>query len=158
MKQIVVHWVGPYPNQKTDAVIAWWNKGEVFGSAHYVIDTTGVITRAIPEEEAAYHCGHFHDNPYFTPEINEKGLQNYYSIGIELIPIKEENYFLFSDATLDSAVELIKDLLKRYKLTSKDVIRHSDVCGADYKKCPAPFVEGDDAPYYWRDFIRELDE
>jgi N-acetylmuramoyl-L-alanine amidase len=128
VQYIVTHWIGPY-TQTVEQVVAWWNSGKVFGSAHYVIDSEGEIYSAIPEDEIAYHNGHFTENDYYTPSINSKGLQNYYSIGIEMVPVLRDGKWAFSEETHSSAVELVKSLLKKYSLLPKNVIRHFDVNG-----------------------------
>jgi N-acetylmuramoyl-L-alanine amidase CwlA len=137
VQHIIIHWIGEY-NHTVKQVVSWWNSGQEYGSAHYIIDTKGEIFSTIPEDEIAYHNGHFTKNDYYTLFINSKGLQNYYSIGIEMIPIFKNNRWTFSDETYKSAIELVRDLLKKYNLLPKDVIRHYDVNG---KNCPAPFID-----------------
>jgi N-acetylmuramoyl-L-alanine amidase CwlA len=123
-----MHWIWPY-TQTIEQVIAWWNSGKVYGSTHYVIDYKGIIYNTILEYEAAYHNGHFTENAYYTPFINAHGLQNYYSIGIEMMPVFKNNQCTSFYEMRNSAIELVKSLLKKYNLLPKDVIRHYDVNG-----------------------------
>jgi N-acetylmuramoyl-L-alanine amidase len=146
---IVIHWIGPY-TQTIEQVVAWWNSGREYGSAHYVIDSKGEIHSTIPEDEIAYHNGHFAKNDCYTPFINSKGLQNYYSIGVEMVPVLRDSKWTFSEETHNSAVELVRALLRKYSLLPRDVIRHYDVSG---KNCPAPFVEDKNA---WLEFKDSL--
>jgi N-acetylmuramoyl-L-alanine amidase len=141
VRHIVMHWIGPY-TQTVEQVVAWWNSGKVFGSAHYVIDSEGEIYSTIPEDEIAYHNGHFTENDYYTPSINSEGLQNYYSIGVEMVPVLRDGKWTFSEETCSSAAKLVKSLLREYGLLPNAVIRHYDVSG---KNCPAPFVEDENA-------------
>ena len=45
--------------------------------------------------------------------------------------------FYFTEETMDNAIVLIRQLMKKYDVTIENVIRHYDVTG---KNCPAPFV------------------
>ena len=57
---------------------------------------------------------------------------------------------VFDDCTYISLCELCAMLLKKYKLTVNDLIRHYDVTG---KNCPKYFVEHEDA---WNQFKADV--
>lgn len=88
-------------------------------SSNYIIGLTGKILCCVPDEEVAY-C---------TNQANA------YSVSIEVCHPKSDG--VFSNATYVSLCELCAYLLKKYKLTTDDLIRHYDVTG---KQCPLHWV------------------
>jgi N-acetylmuramoyl-L-alanine amidase CwlA len=68
-----------------------------------------------------------------------------------MVPVFKDNRWAFSAETRDSAVELVKALLKKYNLLPKDVIRHYDV---NRKNCPAPFAEDGMAWFEFKGFLK----
>lgn len=84
-------------------------------SSHFVIGLQGEIIQCVPENEIAY-C---------TNQANS------YSISIETCHPKADG--IFSDITYISLCELCAYLVKKYKLTVNDLIRHYDVTT---KQCP----------------------
>ena len=116
---IVIHWIGPYPNQRPNAVRNWWEMGPdgqgVTASAHFVVKDREVL-QCLPLNEIGWHSG------------DER---NYKMIGIEVCPadIRGE----FSDAT----IETLKELVEHIRETSPGAAtlqRHFD--GKQGKDCP----------------------
>lgn len=108
---ITIHWVGPYPGQTPEVVRNWWIQSKGEAGAHYIVKDDNVL-QCIPEQEVAWHCG-CHGN--------------YSSIGIEVIPFNKEG--LFSQASIDSVIELLKRLpkvrlMRHYDWTKKDCPRY----------------------------------
>lgn len=149
---VVMHWTGnPYINAKEtrDYFEAKKNGLSGYASAHYIIDQNGLIIAAVPEYETAYHCGTDQRDPesgkVYTDEArarfgsyaSEKNSPNNCTIGVELCPVDFAGNF--SDATINSAIELCADICRRYGLTAAAITTHHDVVG--WKDCPKLWTE-----------------
>ncbi len=108
--------------------------GETSASAHFIIGYEGEIIQCIPLNEIAY-------------AVQKR---NYDSISIECCYLSEDGKF--TDATYQSLLRLSAWLLKEYKLTPEDMMRHYDEGG---KKCPLYYVEHEGA---WEQFLRDLEQ
>ena len=105
-------------------------------SAHYFVDSEE-IAQSVKEGDRAFHA----DNR----EMNDR------SIGIEMCSRKDNaGVYYIPCATVTRTVELVKELMAKYKIPAENVIRHYDVTG---KKCPEPFVR---RPEQWADFKAAL--
>jgi len=100
-------------------------------SAHYFVDDDS-ITRSVPDDFVAYHCG---ANTYRHPSC-----RNANSIGVELCDAKRDGRVMATDKTIANAAELVYQLCKQYNIPYDHIIRHYDVTG---KLCPAYWVKGD---------------
>lgn len=100
-------------------------------SAHYFVDDDS-ITRSVPDDFVAYHCG---ARTYKHPSC-----RNANSIGVELCDAKRDGRVMATDKTIANAAELVYQLCKQYKIPYDHIIRHYDVTG---KLCPAYWVKGD---------------
>lgn len=141
--KIAVHYVG---NPGTSA-IANRNYFEnckstgVYVSSNYIVGLDGEVIRCVPDDEMAY-C---------TNQANS------YSISIETC--HPDRSGKFNSKTYASLVELCAMLLKKYKLTENDLIRHFDVTG---KVCPKCFVAAsnggtdDNALTAWKKFKADV--
>ena len=114
-------------------------------SAHYVVDDKQVL-RIVKDEDTAWHCG---DNQKYT---NGGGslkniVKNSNSIGIEICVNSDGNYKVAVEKTL----ELVKELMVKYKLPIENVVRHYDVTG---KICPQSMSK--DSWKAWFDFKKTL--
>lgn len=130
---IVIHYVGGIGNAKQQCeYFAGGNRG---ASAHYFVDFNGDVYQSVEDHNSAWHCG---ANSYKHPKC-----RNTNSIGIELCcrttgdKTKADANWYFEDATVKAAIELTKELMKKYNIPEDHVIRHYDVTG---KTCPAPYV------------------
>ena len=60
VRGLVMHWTAA-PEQTARQVRNFFESRKTgnggYGSAHYIIDQSGEIIAAIPEDEVAYHCG-----------------------------------------------------------------------------------------------------
>lgn len=100
-------------------------------SAHYFVDDDS-ITRSVPDDFVAYHCGaQTYRHPY---------CRNANSIGVELCDAKRDGRVMATDKTIANAAELVYQLCKQYGIPHDHIIRHYDVTG---KLCPAYWVHGD---------------
>lgn len=131
---IVIHYVGGTGSAKENC--KYFAEGNKNASAHFFIDHNGDIYQSVEVKDSAWHCGS--QTGYKHPKC-----RNTNSIGIELCcrttgdKSKADSNWYFEDATVESAIELVKELMKEYNIPADHVIRHYDVTG---KICPAPYV------------------
>lgn len=137
---VVIHYTA---NPGTDAVanrnyfnnlskINAKQKTSSYSSSNFIIGLDGTIIRCVPETEVAYAS-------------NDR---NYDTLSIECC--HPDATGKFTDATYDSLVWLVSTICNRYKIKSKDVIRHYDVTG---KNCPKYFVENIET---WNKFREDI--
>lgn len=114
-------------------------------SAHYFVDEKGVY-RSVRDMNVAWHCGSMKG-------YKHKYCRNTNSIGIEMCSRKDKNgRFYIKKETVINAIELTKQLMKKYNIPIENVLRHYDVTG---KICPKPFVENLED---WKQFKDRLEE
>ena len=89
-------------------------------SCHYFIERNGKVCRMVEDNKTAWHAGkskwkHFNN-------------LNKYSIGIE---IQNKGHYIdyqnFTKKQIFSLIQLIKKLLKKYKIKKENVLGHSDI-------------------------------
>ena len=117
VEKIAVHYVGN-PNTSAIANRNYFENcknGGRYVSSHYIIGLKGEIIQCIPTNEWSY-C---------TNQANG------YSISIETCHPKSDG--VFNDSTYVSLCELCAMLLKKFGLTTDDLIRHYDIT---QKQCP----------------------
>ena len=124
--KIAVHYVG---NPNTSALANrnyFENCKDIhkYVSSNYIVGLRGEVICCVPDEEIAY-C---------TNQANP------YSVSIEVCHPKSDG--VFADCTYISLCELCAMLLKKYKLTVNDLIRHYDIVRTDgtRKQCPLHWV------------------
>ena len=89
-------------------------------SCHYLIKNNGEIIKLVPDLYIAWHAGK-------SSWQNYKSL-NQNSIGIEITnPGHEHGYKNFTQKQITSLLRLGKLLIKKYKISSKNILGHSDV-------------------------------
>lgn len=137
IKYIVIHYVGAVGSAKANC--QYFGAADRGASAHYFVDHNGDVYQCVEDQNQAWHCGCTPANglTYKHPECRNKN-----SIGIELCcrttgSTSSDTSWYFEDATVVSAIELTKELMKKYGIPADHVIRHYDVNG---KICPAPYV------------------
>ena len=101
-------------------------------SAHYVVDEGNVAYCCVPENRVAWAVG---GNKYDNYGVKYYGkCTNYNSISIEMVSHTDsQGRYYIPKATIEHALELVKDIQKRYMIPDENVIRHFDVNG---KPCP----------------------
>lgn len=117
VKKIAVHYVGN-PNTSALANRNYFEnckEGGRYVSSHYIVGLKGEVIQCIPTDEWSY-C---------TNQANG------YSISIECCHPKSDG--VFNDNTYVSLCELCAMLLKKFNLTTDDLIRHYQITG---KQCP----------------------
>ena len=125
IKFIIIHYTGM--KKESDAVNRLTSiQSEV--SSHYLIKNNGNILTLVPDLYEAWHAGK-------SSWKNYKSL-NQNSIGIEIInPGHKFGYKRFSKKQISSLLKLNKFLIKKYKISPKNILGHSDIA-PDRKKDP----------------------
>ena len=89
-------------------------------SSHYLITNNGNILTLVPDLYEAWHAGK-------SSWKNYKSL-NQNSIGIEITnPGHKFGYKKFSKKQISSLLKLSKFLIKKYKISTKNILGHSDI-------------------------------
>lgn len=138
---IILHYVGAVSTAKNNAEY-FYDKFRG-ASAHYFIDENE-IWQVVEDNDSAWAIG---ANKYYTDARNTN------SISIEMCCYKNSKGKLdIKEAVVNKAIELTKELMKKYDIDANHVIRHYD---ATRKMCPAPFVNDESR---WQDFKKALGE
>lgn len=133
---IVVHYTGnEAPGADDLANAAYFQKQKrLYVSAHFTVDQDS-ITKIIPENEMAFHCGAVGGN--YTPFAKANlmhPIPNKCTIGIEWCVNKGNNFW----RTYHNVVMLCAELCVTHNLTVDNIITHHAVTG---KSCPKFFVD-----------------
>ena len=89
-------------------------------SCHYLIKNNGEIVVMVPDLYEAWHAG-------VSSWKNYKFL-NKHSIGIEISnPGHAYNYKKFSKKQIQSLIKLSQFLIKKYRISKKNILGHSDI-------------------------------
>ena len=125
IKFIIFHYTGM--KNQTDAINRLTDiQSEV--SCHYLIKDDGEIINMVPDLYIAWHAGKSSWKNYISLNQN--------SIGIEIVNSGHEfGYKKFSKKQISSLLRLCKFLIKKYKISSKNILGHSDIA-PDRKKDP----------------------
>ena len=122
---IILHYTGM--KSEKAAIIKLTNiQSEV--ASHYLISQNGKITSLVPDLYISWHAG---ISSWKTINSLNKN-----SIGIEITnPGHQFGYKKFSKKQINSLVDLIKFLIKKYKINKRNILGHSDIA-PDRKKDP----------------------
>ena len=125
VKFIIIHYTGM--RKETDALRRLTDiQSQV--SCHYFIKYNGKIIELMPDLYVAWHAGR-------SKWRNYKSL-NYSSLGIEISnPGHEYDYKNYNKKQISSLIYLLKNLVKKYTINSKNILGHSDIA-PDRKKDP----------------------
>ncbi|MDA7565062.1 N-acetylmuramoyl-L-alanine amidase [Candidatus Pelagibacter sp.] len=117
IKFIIFHYTG----MKTESeAISKLTKIQSEVSCHYLIKNNGEVINMVPDLYIAWHAGK-------SLWKNYKSL-NQNSIGIEITnPGHEHGYKKFSQKQITSLLKLSKFLIKKYKVSPRDILGHSDI-------------------------------
>lgn len=140
-KYIVIHYVGATGSAEDNC--RYFLSNYRGSSAHYFVGHEGEIWQCVLDKDVAWHCGATrYKHPY---------CRNTNSIGIEMCCKKTANGgWYFTEDTINSTIELTKELMAKYNIPASNVIRHYDVTG---KVCPEPYVRDAAA---WNSFKASL--
>jgi len=125
IKFIIFHYTGM--KKESGAINKLTNmRSEV--SCHYLIKNSGAIIRLVPDLYIAWHAGKSSWRSFESLNQN--------SIGIEITnPGHEFGYKKFSKTQIFSLLKLSKFLIKKYRISHKNILGHSDIA-PDRKKDP----------------------
>lgn len=138
---IVIHYVGAVSSAKANAQYFYGINRQA--SANYFVDEKE-IWQVVEDKDAAWHVGGA--IKYYN------SCRNNNSIGIELCCKKDDNgNWYFEDATIQNAIELTKELMRKYDIPLIRVTTHHLTTG---KICPEPFVRD---PAQWQQFIKRVE-
>lgn len=147
VEYLVVHYVGAAGTAEQNAAY-YGSRADIGASAHYFVGHGGEVWQSVEEADTAWHCG--------AASYRHGACRNGNAIGVELCCRRRGDLgagaadtegWYFEPETVRSAVELCRDIVRRYGLSRERVLRHYDVTG---KVCPAPFVYDREA---WEDFL-----
>ena len=117
IKFIIYHYTGM---KNESAAISKLTEIQSEVSSHYFIKNNGEIVKMIPDLYIAWHAGE-------SSWKNYKSL-NQNSIGIEITnPGHEHGYKKFTKKQITSLLKLSKFLIKKYKISPKNILGHSDI-------------------------------
>jgi N-acetylmuramoyl-L-alanine amidase len=89
-------------------------------SCHYLIKNNGEIIKLVPDPYIAWHAGKSFWKNYKSLNQN--------SIGIEITnPGHKHGYKKFTKKQISSLLKLSKFLIKKYKISSNNILGHSDI-------------------------------
>jgi len=113
----------------------YFANNKVGASAHYFVDGDSV-TQSVPDGFVAWAVGggKYNDCDKTGGGAYYKKCTNTNSISIELCDDVKNGTIYPSAKTIENAIELTRDLMKKYNVPKENVIRHFDVVG---KRCPA---------------------
>jgi N-acetylmuramoyl-L-alanine amidase len=125
IKFIIFHYTGmKYESEAINRLTSL--QSEV--SCHYLIKNNGEIIKIVPDLYVAWHAG--------KSSWKDYKLLNQSSIGIEITnPGQEHGYKKFSKKQISSLLKLSKILIKKYMISHKNILGHSDIA-PERKKDP----------------------
>lgn len=107
-------------------------------SSHYIVDENGEIWQLVGEKRRARHAG-----VSYWQGVEDV---NSHSIGIEFCS-KTLGQKKFEPAQIKSGIELIKKLVKKYKIRPENIVGHSDI---------APTRKPDPGKaFFWKELAKE---
>lgn len=152
VKYIVIHYTAN-DGDSDEANGNFFHNKIVKASAHYFVDSDS-ITQSVPDDYVAWSVG---GSKYSNCKSTDGGkfygkCTNSNSISIELCDDKKNGTIYPSAATIANAIELTKDLMKKYGIPAENVIRHFDVTG---KLCPSYWCGTDAKNKKWKTEFRD---
>lgn len=147
IKYIVIHYTAN-DGDTDEGNGKYFHNNIVKASAHYFVDSDSV-TQSVPDDYTAYSVG---GSKYGNCKTTGGGklygkCTNSNSISIELCDDKKDKKIYPTAATIRNALELTRDLMKKYGIPAGNVIRHFDVNG---KSCPAYWCGTDAKNKKWK--------
>tara|TARA_B100001287_G_C22519592_1_gene452122 strand:+ start:26 stop:775 length:750 start_codon:yes stop_codon:yes gene_type:complete len=107
-------------------------------SSHYLISQEGKVYILVPEKKRAWHAG----ISYWENDTDINSL----SIGIELDYSHTYSNNKYTKKMIRSLCILLKTLIKKYNISSKNILGHSDI---------SPFRKNDPGPNFpWKKLIK----
>ena len=134
IKYIVIHHTGN-DGDSDEANANYFRRNVVKASAHYFVDDDSV-TQSVPDNYVAWSVG---GKKYTNCAKTGGGTMhskctNANSLSVELCDAVKDGKVYPSTKTIENALSLVRELMKKYNVPASHVIRHFDVTG---KACPA---------------------
>lgn len=151
IKYLVFHYTGN-DGDKAANNAAYFQSNVVKASAHYFVDDTCVY-RSVPDLRVAWAVG---GSKYPNADATGGGtmygkITNTNSLSIELCDTIRNGAYQASEATLENAAALGRELMAKYGIPLSNVYRHFDVTG---KHCPSYLINAQK----WAEFKKRLEE
>lgn len=139
IKYIVIHYTANDGDKAWNNAKYFQSHGGLKASAHYFVDDN-TIYQSVLDNYIAYSVGGAK-----WADCSKTGGGKYYgqcnnanSLNIELCDTVKNGAIYPTQATIETALELTRFLMKKYNITADRVIRHFDVNG---KHCPAYWMD-----------------
>lgn len=155
IKYIVIH----YTANDGDTAIGnakYFANGSRGASAHYFVDSKNII-HSVKDGYVAWSVG---GSKY--SDCTKTGGGKFYgkctnnnSINIELCDDVKNGSIYPTEAAISNAIDLVRSLMKKYNISSNNVIRHFDVNG---KRCPAYWCGDSQKNAKWQEFKNKISE
>ncbi len=114
---LIIHYTGM---QSTRASLQRLKNPKSKVSCHYFITKNGVIYRMVEDNKVAWHAGK-------SKWMNKTNL-NKYSLGIEIQNKGHQfGYEKFTKKQISALIQLLKILVKKYKIKKNNILGHSDI-------------------------------
>lgn len=114
---LLLHYTGM---ASCERAIDWLSRPDSRVSCHYVIDTDGLVTQMVAEDQRAWHAGH--SVWAGETDINSR------SIGFEIHnPGHDGGYPDFPERQMQAVIALGLDVVRRWYIRPERVLAHSDV-------------------------------
>ncbi len=135
IKLIIIHYTAL---KNIEDSISYLCKKEKKVSSHYLISQNGAVYNLVEDKFRAWHAGQG-----FWQEITDI---NSVSIGVELDYSPHGKNNRFSLKMISSLIQLLSKLQKKYKISKKNILAHSDI---------APFRKKDPGKNFpWKSLIK----
>lgn len=151
IKYLVIHYTAN-DGDRAEGNAAYFQRTVVKASAHYFVDDT-TIYRSVPDLMVAWSVG---GKKYTNADRTGGGtmygvITNTNSLSVELCDTRKDGTYQATEATLDRAAALCRELMAKYHIPLGRVYRHFDVTG---KHCPSYMVN----TRKWAEFKKRLEE
>ena len=151
IKYLVFHYTGN-DGDKAANNASYFQHNIVKASAHYFVDDTTVYL-SVPELNVAWSVG---GNKYSNADKTGGGtmygvINNTNSISIEMCDTIHNGVYQASEATMENAAALGRELMAKYSIPIDNVYRHFDVTG---KHCPSYLIN----ERKWESFKSRLED
>lgn len=166
IQYIVIHYTAGTSSKPGSAwgICSWFKEPNAGGSADYCVDDDTIVQ--YNPDPANYYCWAVGGAKYSHMSTSLGGkyygkCNNVNSISIEMCSNKKDKKSLadfdrdwyFTEKTINNTVELVKELMKKYKVPVENVIMHHMVTG---KHCPTMWVWNEQALQEWYTFISKV--
>ena len=151
IRYLVYHYTGN-DGDKAANNSNYFKNNIVKASAHYFVDDAFVYL-SVPENRIAYSVG---GSKYSNANKTGGGkmygiITNTNSISIEMCDTIKNGVYQASEATIENALALGREIMAKYNIPVENVYRHFDVTG---KHCPSYLINAS----RWNEFKSRLEE